>query len=109
MADFATRSLGIAYTGGSALLGCVHASLAVFAAVYFWMLNSRVFLFWAAFILTRPLGAAMGDFLDKPLGQGRLNFSRPPASAVLAIAIIILVLVLSQRAARNTDQAGSAS
>ncbi len=160
MADFATRSLGIGYTGGSALLlGCVLASLfawyrtlgsisvdtvrepkaelfywltitfsqtlgtalgdwtadtgglgylgaaaifgamlAVLAGLYFWTKTSRVFLFWAAFILTRPLGAAVGDFLDKPVAKGGLDFSRPLASAVLAAAILALILVLPQRA-----------
>lgn len=158
MADFATRSLGIGYAGGSALLlagvlaslaawyaalGSISvetvrtaraetfywititlsqtlgtalgdwvadsgpgyggaalifgAVLALVAAAYFWTRASRVLLFWAAFILTRPLGAAVGDFLDKPLADGGLAFSRPLASAVLAAIILLLVLVLPQR------------
>jgi uncharacterized membrane-anchored protein len=163
MADFATRSLGIGYTGGSALLlGCVLASLfawyrtlgsvsvdtvreskaelfywltitfsqtlgtalgdwtadtgglgylgaaaifgamlAVLAGLYFWTKASRVLLFWAAFILTRPLGAAVGDFLDKPIAKGGLDFSRPLASAVLAAAILALILILPQRAGQH--------
>ena len=170
MADFATRSLGIGYTGGSTLLlGCVLASLfawyrtlgsisvdtvrepkaelfywltitfsqtlgtalgdwtadtgglgylgaaaifgamlAALAALFFWTKASRVFLFWAAFILTRPLGAAVGDFLDKPIAKGGLDFSRPLASAVLAAAILVLILVLPQQAGQHPgeDRAG---
>ena len=160
MADFATRSMGIGYPGGSLLLlGCVLGSLAVWryalgavsvdtvrepraelfywvtitfsqtlgtalgdwtadtgdlgysgaalifgamlavaAGLYFWTKASRVWLFWAAFILTRPLGAAVGDFLDKPVDKGGLDFSRPLASAVLAGAILVLIRVLPQRA-----------
>jgi uncharacterized membrane-anchored protein len=168
MADFADRSLGIGYTGGSALLlGCVMAclaawywsegtvsvdtvntpkveifywatitfsqtlgtalgdwtadsagvgfaggvlvfavALAIIAALYFWTNISRVFLFWAAFILTRPLGATLGDLLDKPLNDGGLNLSRPMASAVLAVVILGCVLILPQRA--GTHPGGTA-
>jgi len=161
MADFATRSMGIGYTGGSAvLLGLVLMSLAVWhrltgsismenvagpksEALYWttitfsqtlgtalgdwaadtgglgylggatmfalglvvliglWRFTSanRVFLFWAAFILTRPLGATVGDFLDKPLAKGGLDLSRPLASLVLAVVIGVLIQFLPQRAA----------
>lgn len=160
MADFATRSLGIGYPGGSLLLlGAVLASLAVWhrvlgsisiqsvheprAELYYWLTItfsqtlgtalgdwiadgpvgylgsaiifgallallaiayyrtaiSHVALFWAAFILTRPLGAVVGDFLDKPVDHGGLALSRAGASAVLAIAIVTLILALPQRAA----------
>lgn len=170
MADFATRSLGIGYAGGSLLLfGCVMASLAVWrmacgaiasdhvndrkAEAFYWLTitfsqtlgtalgdwtadtgglgylgaaaifagmlavtaglywltrASRVALFWAAFILTRPLGAAVGDFLDKPLDHGGLALSRPIASAVLAAAIAVLVMVLPQRAGRHPQAEGAA-
>ena len=163
MADFATRSLGIGYTGGSALLFvCVLGSLAIWyrsigsisvqtvhepkaelfywvtitfsqtlgtalgdwaadtgglgyagaalvfgggllvtAGLFFWTRVSHIVLFWAAFILTRPLGAAVGDYLDKPIDHGGLAFSRPLASLVLAVAIIALILVLPQRAAKH--------
>ncbi len=166
MADFATRSLGIGYTGGSALLlGCVLASLIVWhrslgsisvetvrepkAEIFYWITitfsqtlgtalgdwtadtgnlgyigaaiifagllavlallyyttnASRVLLFWAAFIMTRPLGAAVGDFLDKPLDHGGLSFSRPLASAVLTAAIVLLIIVLPQRAGQHPKQ-----
>jgi len=159
MADFATRSLGIGYPGGSLLLlAGVLASLAVWhralgsisvatvheprAEVYYWLTItisqtlgtalgdwiadgplgylgsaaifglllamlalayfrsgiSRVGLFWAAFILTRPLGAVVGDFLDKPVAHGGLELSRAGASLVLGAAIVLLILVLPRRA-----------
>lgn len=161
MADFATRSLGIGYTGGSTLLlalvlaslfawyralgsisvdsvhepraelfywititlsqtlgtalgdwladtgglgyggaaGVFAIGLALLVVLYFATRISRVALFWAAFILTRPLGAAVGDFLDKPVDHGGLAFSRPLASVVLATAIVLLVAILPRRAA----------
>jgi uncharacterized membrane-anchored protein len=167
MADFADRSLGIGYTGGSALLlGCVLASLAlwywsegtisvetvntpkveafywatitfsqtlgtalgdwmadttglgyeggalvfavglaVLAGLYFWSHVSRVLLFWVAFILTRPLGATVGDFLDKPRSHGGLALSRPLASAVIATIILACILLLPQRAGAHPSRA----
>ena len=162
MADFATRSLGIGYPGGSILLlTLVLLSLATWhralgnisvqsvhepqAEVYYWLTItlsqtlgtalgdwvadgafgylgsaimfgvllallalayyrtsiSRVGLFWAAFILTRPLGAVVGDFLDKPVAKGGLELSRAGASLVLGIAIVVLILALPQRAAEK--------
>ncbi len=163
MADFADRSLGIGYTGGSSLvLGCVLLSLFAWhrvlgtinvntvrtplAEVFYWITItfsqtlgtalgdwaadtgdlgymgaavifavmllavvvlyyrtnvSRVTLFWAAFILTRPLGAAVGDFLDKPLDHGGLDFSRPIASAVLGAVILGSIFFLPQRAGKH--------
>jgi uncharacterized membrane-anchored protein len=168
LADFATRSLGIGYTGGSLiLLGFVLASLAswklalgtidaddirdrhaemfywltitfsqtlgtalgdwladtgglgyigaagifaagllIFVLLYYRTRVSRILLFWAAFILTRPLGAAVGDFLDKPIDKGGLDFSRPVASAVLAAIIIALIVLLPQRPGNHSDSAG---
>ena len=169
LADFATRSLGIGYPGGSLLLlGCVLASLvawkrtlgtvavesvtdpksemfywatitfsqtlgtalgdwvadagagyaggalafgallALLAVLYYATSASRVVLFWAAFILTRPLGATVGDFFDKPLAKGGLDMSRPLASLVLAGVIVALVLFLPQRAGQHPQaQPGS--
>lgn len=162
LADFATRSLGIGYPGGSILLlVLVLASLAIWhralgsisvstvhepraelyywltitfsqtlgtalgdwvadgtlgylgaavifsgllvlvAAAYFWTAIDRVALFWAAFILTRPLGAVVGDFLDKPIDHGGLELSRPIASLVLAGAIVALIVLVPQRAERR--------
>jgi uncharacterized membrane-anchored protein len=166
MADFATRSLGIGYFGGSLLLsGCLMAvlglwywtlgsisvetvstpkveafywaaitfsqtlgtalgdwladtglgyeggalvfasGLAALAAAYFWTDISRVLLFWAAFILTRPLGATVGDFIDKPLDQGGLAWSRPLASVVVAVLMIACIVVPPQRAGRHPQRA----
>jgi len=163
MADFADRSLGIGYTGGSSLLlACVLgslglwywsegtisvntvatprveafywaaitfsqtlgtalgdwmadtgslgyeggalvflAALAVLAGLYYWSSVSRVLLFWAAFILTRPLGATVGDFLDKPHSHGGLALSRPGASTVIAGFILVCLFILPQRAGRH--------
>jgi uncharacterized membrane-anchored protein len=170
LADFADRSLGIGYTGGSLLLlFCVLATLglwrwtqgtvsvstvstpkveafywatitfsqtlgtalgdwladtrdfgyergalvfaaglAVVAALYFWTSVSRVTLFWVAFILTRPLGATVGDLLDKPVEHGGLALSRPLASAVIAAIIVVLIIVLPQRAGRHPSGAVAA-
>jgi uncharacterized membrane-anchored protein len=85
---------GLGYSGGAIVFG---AALAVLATLYFTTSISRVGLFWAAFILTRPLGATVGDFLDKPIAKGGLEFSRPIASAVLAVVIVGLILILPQR------------
>lgn len=90
-----TGALGLGYVGGAAVFS---VALAVVAALYIWTRVSRVVLFWIAFILTRPLGATVGDFLDKPISQGGLNLSRPIASAALAAVILALILVLPQRA-----------
>lgn len=94
LGDWAADTGGLGYLGGAALFGSL---LAVLAALYFWSRVSHVMLFWAAFILTRPLGATVGDFLDKPLAQGGLALSRPIATAVLAAAIVLLIVLLPQR------------
>jgi uncharacterized membrane-anchored protein len=85
---------GLGYSGAALLFG---AALAVVALLYFTTKANRVGLFWAAFILTRPLGATVGDWLDKPLGKGGLELSRPAASAVLAVVILALIAILPQR------------
>jgi uncharacterized membrane-anchored protein len=97
---------GLGYAGGALVFG---AALAGLAALYAWTKVSRVFLFWAAFILTRPLGATVGDFLDKPLNHGGLAFSRPLATAVLAVFIIGCILVLPQRAGSHPGEAPATS
>jgi len=89
---------GLGYSGGALVFGVL---LAIIAALYFTTSISRVALFWAAFILTRPLGATVGDFLDKPIAKGGLEFSRPLASAILAVVIVVLIMVLPQRAGRH--------
>jgi len=86
---------GLGYSGGALVFG---AGLAVLAALYAFTKVSRVTLFWAAFILTRPLGATVGDFLDKPIAKGGLAMSRPIATLILAVLIVALVLILPQRA-----------
>lgn len=95
LGDWTADTGGLGYTGAAAIFA---ALLAILAGAYFWKHANRIFLFWAAFILTRPLGAAVGDFLDKPIDHGGLAFSRPLASAVLAIAIVLLIFVFPQRA-----------
>ena len=86
---------GLGYEGGALVFG---SGLAALAAAYFWTDISRVVLFWAAFILTRPLGATVGDFIDKPLDQGGLAMSRPLASVVVAALMIVCILLLPQKA-----------
>lgn len=169
MADFATRSMGIGYPGGSLLLlACVMASLAfwyraegsisvntvatprveayywltitfsqtlgtalgdwvadsgpgydggalIFGAVlglvalaYYLKRGSHVLLFWLAFILTRPLGATIGDYLDKPLDKGGLDISRPLASLIIGGLVILLIVTLPQRAGQHPGQGTAA-
>jgi uncharacterized membrane-anchored protein len=85
----------LGYAGAAAIFG---GALALVAAAYLWSRISRVALFWAAFILTRPLGAVVGDFLDKPVSHGGLELSRAAASGVLAAAIVLLIVLVPQRA-----------
>jgi len=82
------KTLGLGYLGGALLFGGL---IAVVAILYFATSINRVALFWAAFILTRPLGATVGDFLDKPLAKGGLALSRPLASLALLVAIVLIV------------------
>jgi len=98
LGDWIADTGGLGYEGGALIFA---AGLAVLAALYFWSNVSRVALFWAAFILTRPLGATVGDFLDKPVDHGGLALSRPIASAALTALIAVLILVLPQRAGRH--------
>jgi len=96
LGDWLADTGGLGYVGGAVVFA---AALALVVAAYYWTVLSRVALFWVAFILTRPLGATVGDFLDKPVNLGGLDLSRPLASAVIAGAIVALILVLPQRAA----------
>lgn len=91
---------GLGYSGGALVFG---GALAVIAALYFWTNLSRVALFWAAFILTRPLGATVGDFLDKPIENGGLDLSRPLATAALAVVIIALIFILPKKAGQHPE------
>ena len=95
LGDWMADDTGLGYDGAALVFG---AALAAVAAAYFWTKISRVLLFWAAFILTRPLGATVGDFLDKPVDQGGLALSRPIASAVIAILIVACIMLIPQRA-----------
>lgn len=101
LGDWAADS-GLGYSGGALLFG---AGLAVLAALYFRNRVNHVVLFWAAFILTRPLGATVGDFLDKPFANGGLAMSRPLATIALAIAIVLLILALPQRPGSHPQKA----
>lgn len=98
LGDWTADAMGLGYDG-AALLFC--ALLLLLAAAYFWTNVSHTLLFWAAFILTRPLGAVVGDFLDKPVGEGGLALSRFGASAVLIAFMVIAILVFRQRPART--------
>ncbi|HVZ98906.1 MAG TPA: hypothetical protein VG841_01185 [Caulobacterales bacterium] len=98
LGDWMADDAGVGFLGGALLFG---AALAVIAGLYFWTRVSRVLLFWAAFILTRPLGATVGDFLDKPFDHGGLALSRPLATAVLGAAIVVLILFTPQRAGEH--------
>jgi uncharacterized membrane-anchored protein len=101
LGDWTADSTGLGYEGGALVFG---AALAVVAAAYYWTNVSRVTLFWTAFILTRPLGATVGDFLDKPTDHGGLALSRPLASAIIAAFILGCLLVLPQRAGSHPGQ-----
>jgi uncharacterized membrane-anchored protein len=96
LGDWTADTEGLGYVGGMVLFG---ASLALVAAAWYWTRISRTILFWAAFILTRPLGAVLGDFLDKPLGSGGLALSRYAASAVLLGFMLACLWIFRQRAA----------
>ena len=100
LGDWVADTDGIGFGNGALIFGAV---LAAVAALYFWTKVNRVFLFWAAFILTRPLGATVGDFLDKPVAEGGLAFSRPLSTAVLGAVILLLILLLPQRAGRHPE------
>jgi len=98
LGDFMADTSGLGYGGGALVFG---AALAVIAALYFFTGVSRTLLFWAAFILTRPLGATVGDLLDKPVSNGGFALGRFEASGVLMLVIIACVLLLPQRAGRH--------
>ena len=97
---------GLGYDGGALVFG---AALAIVAAAYFWTKISHVLLFWVAFILTRPLGATVGDYLDKPVEHGGLALSRPLASAIIGLFIVVCVILIPQRAGTHPGAAAEAS
>ena len=99
LGDWTADTAGLGYTGGAAVFS---ALLALIAATFYWTRISRTALFWAAFILTRPLGAVVGDFLDKPVAAGRLTLSRYSASAALLLFIVVCLVLFRQRAAAKS-------
>ena len=99
LGDWTADTAGVGYAGG-VLVFSVGLSLVV--AAYYWTSISRTALFWAAFILTRPLGAVVGDFLDKPVGAGGPALSRYTASTVLFLFIVACLLLFPQRAATRS-------
>jgi uncharacterized membrane-anchored protein len=98
LGDWTADTAGFGYLGAAVVFG---ALLALVVAAYFWTSVSRTILFWAAFVLTRPLGAVVGDFLDKPLGAGGLALSRYTASAALLAFILACIVLVPQRAAQK--------
>jgi uncharacterized membrane-anchored protein len=102
LGDWMADSSGLGYRGAALVFA---AALAVVTAAYFWTNISRVLLFWTAFVVTRPLGATVGDILDKPVKDGGLALSRPIASAVIAAFIVACILFIPQRAATHPEGA----
>jgi uncharacterized membrane-anchored protein len=99
LGDWTASTAGLGYDGGAVVFT---ALLALVAAGYYWTRISRTLLFWAAFILTRPLGATLGDFLDKPVKAGGMALSRYSASVVLLLFIATTILFFRQRAAERS-------
>ncbi|MBA3492711.1 MAG: hypothetical protein H0T87_00915 [Gammaproteobacteria bacterium] len=98
LGDWTADTAGLGYVGGAIVFSSL---LALIVAAYCWTAISRTILFWAAFVLTRPLGAVVGDFLDKPFAAGGLALSRYSASAVLLIFIVACIFIFPQRAAKQ--------
>jgi uncharacterized membrane-anchored protein len=98
LGDFTADTTGLGYLGGAVVFS---ALLVLVAVLYYYTRLSRALLFWAAFILTRPLGATVGDFLDKPLSHGGLNMDRFAASAVLIALMIACILIFPQKPAKQ--------
>ena len=98
LGDWTADTAGLGYTGGAVVFGTL---LVIIAVLYYRTKLSHTALFWVAFILTRPLGAVIGDFLDKPISKGGLELSRYSASATLLVLIVACLLIFSQRAAKK--------
>ncbi len=99
LGDWTADTAGMGYLGAAAIFGSL---LLVVAGAYFWTAISHTLLFWAAFVLTRPLGAVVGDFLDKPIASGGLALSRYSASAALAVFIVACIVFFKHRPARTS-------
>jgi uncharacterized membrane-anchored protein len=98
LGDWTADTAGLGYIGGAIVFG---AMLAVISVAYYRTNISHTVLFWAAFILTRPLGAVVGDFLDKPISKGGLELSRYSASAVILVLIFLCILIFSHKPAKK--------
>lgn len=98
LGDWTADTAGLGYGGGAIIFSVL---LGVVVAGYYWTNISRTLLFWGAFILTRPLGAVVGDFLDKPLDAGGLALNRYTASAALIAFIVATMLIFPQRAGKT--------
>ena len=96
LGDWVADTNEMGYAGAAAVFGGL---LLLTALLYYFTSISRVVLFWAAFILTRPLGAVVGDFLDKPIAKGGLSLDRYTASLVLLVVIVALILIFPQKPA----------
>jgi uncharacterized membrane-anchored protein len=105
LGDWLANMDGVGFGGAAVVFG---AGIAFVALCYFFTNLSRTLLFWSAFILTRPLGATLGDLLDKPVAEGGLNFSRASASLLLAAALVVLIAALPKRAASPQPSRGAA-
>lgn len=101
LGDWMADDTGLGYAGGALVFA---AGLALVFCLYKLSRIPQTLLFWAAFILTRPLGATVGDFLDKPRAQGGLELERFTASAVLVAAMVLCVWLIPQRAASSSPQ-----
>jgi uncharacterized membrane-anchored protein len=98
LGDWTADTANLGYVGAAGIFGGL---LALAAIAYYFTSASRTILFWTAFVLTRPLGAVVGDFIDKPIAKGGLELSRFTASAVLAFIIALLIAILPHRAAKR--------
>jgi uncharacterized membrane-anchored protein len=98
LGDWTADTAGLGYSGGAILFG---AMLVVIAIMYYRTNISRTMLFWAGFILTRPLGAVVGDFLDKPISKGGLELSRSTASVTLLVLIVACIFIFPQKPAKQ--------
>lgn len=98
LGDWTADTAGLGYAGAAIIFS---ALLGIVVAAYFWTRISHTLLFWAAFVLTRPLGAVVGDFLDKPVSAGGLELSRYSASAVLFALIVTCIFIFPHKAAQR--------
>ncbi|MBC7458962.1 MAG: hypothetical protein H7235_11825 [Bdellovibrionaceae bacterium] len=98
LGDWTSDSMEFGYSGSAMIFGAI---LLVIVALYYWTKVSHTVLFWAAFIMTRPLGAVVGDYLDKPIEKGGLALSRYGASAALLVFMFACILIFKQRAGKK--------